>query len=63
MTVAAREERILTRVFGATLSHSMFRWTDRQRTAVEAEQDAIRQIVPAAVVLNPEGSVGGDEQR
>jgi len=45
MTVAAREERILTMVFGATLSHSMFLWTDRQRTAVEAEQDTETRFV------------------
>jgi len=45
MTVAAREERILSEVFGATLERSIFRWTDRQRTAVEAAQDAEARYV------------------
>jgi hypothetical protein len=39
MTVAARENQILMQVYGATLNRSVFLWPDRQRTAVEAEQD------------------------
>ena len=39
MTVAARENQILMQVYGATLNRSVFLWPDRQRMAVEAEQD------------------------
>ena len=40
MTVAAREDRILSKVFGATLNRSIFGWSDGQRAVVEAAQDA-----------------------
>lgn len=39
MTAAARENRILEQIFGATLSRSTQSWSDRQRSAVESAGD------------------------
>ncbi len=45
MTVAAREHQILTQIFGDTLERSIFRWSDGQRSAVDAVQDFDRRFV------------------
>ncbi len=45
IAVAAREHQILTQIFGDTLERSIFRWSDGQRSAVDAAQDLDRRFV------------------
>jgi hypothetical protein len=45
MTAAARENRILEKVFGDTLSRSTHVWSDRQRAAVAASENSDARFV------------------